>query len=80
MANNDTNTATTTESQTRTTVHASDFDGDFNTITLKSSHPLYLHPSDHTCQILVSASLTGDNFNEWKRSMSLALSALFCYW
>lgn len=53
----------------------SDFDGDSNTITIEASHPLYLHPSDHPGQILVSSSLTGDNFNEWKRSMTLALSA-----
>nr|XP_017221723.1 PREDICTED: uncharacterized protein LOC108198480 [Daucus carota subsp. sativus] len=52
-----------------------DFDGDFTTISLESSHPLYLHPSDHPGQILVAELLTGDNFNEWKRSMSRALSA-----
>ncbi|XP_074380644.1 uncharacterized protein LOC141721574 isoform X2 [Apium graveolens] len=52
-----------------------DFDGDFTTITLESSHPLYLHPSDHHGQILVSTALNGDNFNELKRSMSLAFSA-----
>lgn len=36
---------------------------------------MYLGPSDHPGQILVSAALTGENFKEWKRSMSLALSA-----
>ncbi|XP_074374585.1 uncharacterized protein LOC141714995 [Apium graveolens] len=51
------------------------FDGEFNTVSLDSWHPLYLHPSDHPGQILVSIALNGDNFNEWKRSMSLALSA-----
>lgn len=47
---------------------------DYQTITLDSSHPLYLHPSDHPGQILVSTLLNVDNFNEWKRSISLALS------
>lgn len=55
---------------------STDFDADFNTvIQLESSHPLYLHPSDHPGQVLVTASLTGDNYNEWKHSMTLALSA-----
>lgn len=50
-----------------------DFDDDFSTISLESSHPLYLYPSDHPGQVLVSSLLTSDNFNEWKRSMTLAL-------
>lgn len=58
-----------------TEVPITDFDGNFKTVTLESSHSLYLHPSDHPGQVLVSTSLTRDNFNEWKRSMSLALSA-----
>lgn len=50
-------------------------DASFQAISLDVSHPLYLHPSDHPGQILVASALTGDNFNEWKRSMTLALSA-----
>ena len=52
-----------------------DLDSDFQSISLESSHPLYLHPSDHPGPILVSEALDGDNFGEWKRSMCLALSA-----
>lgn len=44
-------------------------------LTLDPSHPLYLHPSDHPGQVLVTQTLTGDNFNQWRRSMTLALSA-----
>lgn len=56
-------------------LNTTDFDDDFTKVSLESSHPLYLHPSDNPGQILVSVVLNGDNFNEWKRSMSLALSA-----
>lgn len=34
-----------------------------------------MHPSDHPGQVLVSQILTGDNFNQWRRAMSLSLSA-----
>lgn len=42
--------------------NSSDFDGEFNTISIESSHLLYLHPSDHPGQVIVASSLTGDNF------------------
>ncbi|XP_074383577.1 uncharacterized protein LOC141725088 [Apium graveolens] len=48
---------------------------EFHSISLETSHSLYLHPSDHPGLILVSTVFNGENFNEWKRSMSLALSA-----
>ncbi|XP_074380961.1 uncharacterized protein LOC141721771 [Apium graveolens] len=54
---------------------ASDLESAYHSIALDASHPLYLHPSDRPGQILVASALNGDNFNEWKRSMSLALSA-----
>ncbi|XP_074322836.1 uncharacterized protein LOC141659809 [Apium graveolens] len=54
-------------------VEYSAIDISFQLISLDSSHPLYLHPSDHPGQVLVAAALTGENFNEWKRSMTLAL-------
>ena len=58
-----------------TNTNPTDFDENFTAITLESTHPLYLHPSDNPGQVLVSPLLDGDNFVEWKRSMSLALSA-----
>lgn len=70
---------TTTETHNTTNTHTpsacSDLESEFSSITLDSSHPLYLHPSDNPGQILVATPLNGDNFNEWRRSMSLALSA-----
>lgn len=80
-ATNTTNPSHTvdTTAHTEPSEHNDDFysgsDNVFQSITLDSSHPLYLHPSDHPGQVLVTTALTGDNFNEWKRSMSLALSA-----
>ncbi|XP_074347144.1 uncharacterized protein LOC141685973 [Apium graveolens] len=54
----------------------SDLESSYQSVALDGSHPLYLHPSDHPGQVLVVTSvLNGENFNEWKRSMSLALSA-----
>ncbi|KAK1355313.1 CCHC-type domain-containing protein [Heracleum sosnowskyi] len=50
-------------------------DSSLRSVALQNSHPLYLHPSDHPGQVLVAATLTGENFNEWKRFMTLALSA-----
>jgi len=37
--------------------------------------PLYVHPSDNPAQPLVSTVFTGDNFDNWKRSVVIALSA-----
>lgn len=56
-------------------INSCDLEEEYNTITLESSHPLYLHPSDHPGQLLVGTALNGENFNEWRISMSLALSA-----
>jgi len=36
---------------------------------------LYVHPSDNSAQPLVSNVFNGDNFDNWKRSVSIALSA-----
>lgn len=52
-----------------------EIDSAYQLLTLDPSHLLYLHPSDHPGQILVTQTLTGDNFNQWRRSMTLALSA-----
>lgn len=39
-------------------------------------HPLYLHNNDHPGLVLISKKLLGfENYNPWKRSMKIALSA-----
>jgi len=42
---------------------------------LEPTDPLYVHPSDNPSQPLVSTVFTGDNFDNWKRAVSIALSA-----
>lgn len=44
-------------------------------IQLDPFHPLYLHPNDHPGLHLVNQILTGENFNQWRRAMTIALSA-----
>ncbi|XP_076888918.1 uncharacterized protein LOC143539474 [Bidens hawaiensis] len=44
-------------------------------ITIDSSNPLYLHPSDHPGMILVSKLFDRNGYGAWKRAMSIALSA-----
>ncbi|KAL4379256.1 hypothetical protein GQ457_02G035690 [Hibiscus cannabinus] len=39
------------------------------------SNPYYLHQSDSLGMVLVSQPLVNDNYNSWKRSMVMALSA-----
>lgn len=46
-----------------------------SSIQLDPFHPLYLHPNDHPGLHLVNQVLTGDNFNQWKRAITIALSA-----
>ncbi|XP_076931060.1 uncharacterized protein LOC143596082 [Bidens hawaiensis] len=46
-----------------------------NSISIDSSNPLFLHPSDHPGMILVSKSFDGSVFGAWKRAMTIALSA-----
>lgn len=46
-----------------------------SSVQLDPFHPLYLHPNDHPGLHLVNQILTGDNFNQWKRVMTIALSA-----
>nr|XP_043625974.1 uncharacterized protein LOC122597447 [Erigeron canadensis] len=44
--------------------------------TDSSNHPLYLHQNDHPGIILITKKLVGsENYNSWKRSMTIALSA-----
>ncbi|XP_074373755.1 uncharacterized protein LOC141714118 [Apium graveolens] len=68
--------STSTDNSTDATkTPESDLESSYQSVTLDASHPLYLHPSDHPGQVLVTSALNGENFNEWKRLMSLALSA-----
>jgi hypothetical protein len=39
------------------------------------SSPYFLHSADHPGAVLVSNSLTGDNYITWKRAMKMALNA-----
>jgi len=42
---------------------------------IEPSDPLYIHPSDSPGQILVSSIFNGDNFDNWKSSVIIALLA-----
>jgi len=42
---------------------------------VEPTDPLYVHPSDNPAQPLVSSVFNGDSFDNWKRSVSIALSA-----
>ena len=42
---------------------------------VEPTDPLYVHPSDNPSQALVSNVFTGDNFDNWKRAVFIALSA-----
>ena len=42
---------------------------------VEPTDPLYVHPSDNPAQPLVSNLFSGDNFDNWKRSIFIALSA-----
>ncbi|XP_076904645.1 uncharacterized protein LOC143560163 [Bidens hawaiensis] len=44
-------------------------------LTIDSSNPLYLHPSDHPDMILVSKFFDGNGYGAWKLAMTIALSA-----
>ncbi|XP_076886566.1 uncharacterized protein LOC143536469 [Bidens hawaiensis] len=44
-------------------------------MTIDSSNPLYLHPSDHPGMILVSKIFYGNGFGAWKLAMTIALLA-----
>jgi len=45
------------------------------TSQLEPTDPLYVHPSDNPGLPLVSNLFTGENFDNWKRSVVIALSA-----
>lgn len=39
------------------------------------NHQYYLHPSDHPGMILTTITLSEQNYNQWNRSMKIALSS-----
>lgn len=46
-------------------------------LQLDHNHPLYVQPSDHPGLKLMNLQLNGGNYSQWKRSVSLALSAKY---
>ncbi|GMI72423.1 hypothetical protein HRI_000911600 [Hibiscus trionum] len=48
---------------------------DLNDQFQEGNNPYYLHQSDNPGMVLVTQPLTNDNYNTWKRSMLMALSA-----
>lgn len=49
--------------------------GEGKKIQLDSSDPLFLHPSDQPGQSLVTEAFNGEDFENWRRSVRIALSA-----
>ena len=49
--------------------------GGSNRVQIEPSDPLFLHPSDQPGQGLVADIFNGDDFENWRRSMTVALSA-----
>lgn len=45
------------------------------TSTFDVNHPYYLHPSDNPGMQLITVVLDGSNYNQWNRSMDIALSS-----
>jgi len=46
-----------------------------NRVQIDASDPLFLHPSDQPGQGLVADAFNGDDFENWRRSVMVALSA-----
>jgi len=44
-------------------------------VQIEPSDPLFLHPSDHPGHILVADIFNGEDFDNWRRSVMIALSA-----
>ena len=43
--------------------------------TLDCNHPYFLHPSDNPGMLVTTETLTESNYNQWHRSMEIALSS-----
>ena len=46
-----------------------------NRVQIEASDPLFLHPSDQPGQSLVADLFNGEDFENWRRSVTVALSA-----
>ena len=44
-------------------------------VQIEHSDPLFLHPSDHPGQVLAADIFNGEDFDNWRRSVMIALSA-----
>ncbi|XP_074374310.1 uncharacterized protein LOC141714707 [Apium graveolens] len=44
-------------------------------VAIDVNHPYYLHPSDNPGMTLTTVTLTEHNYNQWSRSMEIALSS-----
>jgi len=44
-------------------------------VQIEPTDPLFLHPSDHPGQALVTDIFTGEDYENWRRSVQIALSA-----
>ena len=44
-------------------------------VQIEPSDPLFLHPSDHPGHVLISDIFAGEDYDNWKRSVLIALSA-----
>ncbi|XP_074363002.1 uncharacterized protein LOC141703371 [Apium graveolens] len=44
-------------------------------LIIDTNHPYFLHPSDHPGLILITITLTESDYNQWFRSMKIALSS-----
>lgn len=49
--------------------------GATSTSTIDVNHQYYLHPSDNPGMVLVTVTLNDHNYNQWCRSMKIALSS-----
>lgn len=61
--------------QDRSTPTPSQFGYTVSNSSLEQDNPLHLHSSDNPGMKLVSDSFDGSGFSNWKRSMTIALSA-----
>jgi len=46
-------------------------------VQIEPTDPLFLHLSDHPRQALVTDIFTGDDYENWRRSVKIALSAKY---
>lgn len=44
-------------------------------VKIESSDAVFLHSSDHPCQLLVADIFNGEDFNNWRHSVMIIVSA-----